>query len=112
MRKIILRLALGAGLVSGFGACSDGLVDPQLREAPAGISASYSVTTEYRYYHCWNERGWHIWLDSEIWARDTYTHDDSSVTYGEPYYVETISYDTGPTSGIGYLQCDYYPGYW
>lgn len=112
MRKIILRLVVGAGLVAGAGACADSPVEPRLREAPGRISASYSVTTEYRSYECYYERGGHIWVDVDTWARDTYTHSDNSVTYGEPYHVSFNSYDTGPTAGIGWMPCDYYPGYW
>ena len=112
MRKIILRLALGAGLVAGFGACSDGLVDSQLRGASGRISANYTATTDYRHYDCYYERGGHIWVDRETWARDTYTYDDNTVSYSEPYLVSFSSEDTGPTAGIGYLPCDFYPGYW
>jgi hypothetical protein len=112
MRKIVLRLALGAGLVAGFGACSDELVDPQLRDAPERISANYTTITEYRDYECYSEQGGHLWLSRETWARDAYTYEDNTVSYGEPYLVSFSSQDTGPTAGAGYLQCDYYPGYW
>ena len=113
MRKIVFRLALGAGLVTGLGACSDGLVDPQARQ-PAGTAArfNYTVTTEYRSYSCYYERGGRIYEDRETWARDTYTYPNSTVSYGEPYLVSYESIDHGPTAGVGYLSCDYYPGYW
>lgn len=92
-----------AGRDSQFGY---GLVDAEF------AALGYRVETEYRSYSCYYERGGHIYEDRETWARDTTTYLDGTVVVGEPYFVGYETIDNGPTAGIGWMPCDYYPGYW
>jgi hypothetical protein len=117
MKKIALRLVLGAALAAGLAACSDALVDPQPLSAPGraarnASTASYTVTTEYRTYSCYYEQQGRIYEDRETWARDTYSYPGQTPVHGEPYFVSYDNIDHGPTAAIGSMPCDYYPGYW
>lgn len=83
-----------------------GLVDAQL------AALGQKTTTEYRSWDCYYERGGHIWVSRETWARDTTYYLGGTVVVGDPYYVGYEEYDTGPTAGIGPMSCDYYDGTW
>lgn len=106
--KLIAQLA-AAVLVAASAACSDRSPTAATAATPPRPRLD-TTTTQYRDFDCYYERGGDIWVGVDTWARDVTTHDDSTVTYGEPYWVSHYDYDTGPTAGVGNMSCDQYDG--
>ncbi|HEX7241052.1 MAG TPA: Ig-like domain-containing protein [Longimicrobiaceae bacterium] len=76
----------------------------------ATVTVAGRIYTQYRNFDCYYERGGHIWVSTEVWARDVTEYPNGPTVTGEPYFVESYEYDNGPTAGIGPMWCEYYDG--